>query len=77
MFAKYDPEGFLTPIDGVEMKTFVYGEKSLLTRFHLKKGSILPKHSHPQEQTGFMISGKMELFIDGAHTPIVCPGFKK
>jgi hypothetical protein len=32
MFAKYDPEGFLTPIDGVEMKTFVYGEKSLLTR---------------------------------------------
>jgi quercetin dioxygenase-like cupin family protein len=64
MFAKYDPEGFLTPIDGIEMKTFVYGEKSLLTRFHIKKGSLLPKHSHPQEQTGFMVSGKMELFID-------------
>ena len=65
MFAKYDPEGFLNPIDGIEMKTFVYGEKSLLTRFHLKKGSILPKHSHPHEQTGFMVSGKMKLFIDG------------
>ncbi|WP_457551796.1 cupin domain-containing protein [Desulfobacula sp.] len=65
MFAKYDPKGFLTPIDGIEIKTFVYGENSLLTRFHLKKESQLPKHSHPQEQTGFMVSGKMTLFIDG------------
>jgi quercetin dioxygenase-like cupin family protein len=65
MFAKYDPDGFLTPVEGIEMKTLVYGENSLLTRFHLKKGSILPRHSHPQEQTGFMVSGKMTLFIDG------------
>ena len=64
MFVKYDSENFLTPVDGVEMKTFVYGDKSLLTRFHLKKNSILPKHSHSQEQTGFMVSGKIKLFID-------------
>lgn len=63
MFAKYDPDGFLTPVDGIEMKTCVYGENSLLTRFHLKKGSLLPRHSHPQEQTGFMVSGKIRLFI--------------
>ena len=65
MFVKYDSKDFLTPIDGIEMKTFAYGEKSLLTRFHLKKGGVLPKHSHPHEQTGFMVSGKMKLFIDG------------
>ena len=65
MFTKYDSQGFLTPIDGVEMKTFVYGDNSLLTRFHLKKESALPRHSYPQEQTGFMVSGKMKLFIDG------------
>jgi len=64
MFAKYDPKGFLTPVDGIEMKTLVYGENSLLTRFHLKKGSLLPNHSHPQEQTGFLVSGKIRLFID-------------
>ncbi len=63
MFAKYNSDNFLTPIDGIEMKTQVYGENSLLTRFHLKKGSQLPLHSHPQEQTGFMVSGKMKLFI--------------
>ena len=65
MFAKFTSEGFLTPIEGIEMKTFVYGENSLLARFHLKKGSVLPKHSHPHEQTGYMVSGKMKLFIDG------------
>ena len=64
MFAKYDPEGFLTPLAGVEMKTLVYGEKSLLSRFHLKKGGGLPRHSHPHEQTGFLISGKIRLFIE-------------
>lgn len=63
MFAKYSPDNFLTPIDGIEMKTFVYGKNSLLTRFHLKKGSDLPRHSHPQEQTGFLVSGKMRLII--------------
>ena len=63
MFTKYSPKGFISPIDGIEMKTLVYGEKSLLTRFHLKKGSLLPLHSHPQEQTGFLISGKITLFI--------------
>jgi len=65
MFSKFTSEGFLNPMEGIEMKTLVYGENSLLTRFHLKKGSILPKHSHSQEQTGFLVSGKIKLFIDG------------
>jgi len=65
MFEKCNLEGFLTPIEGIDMKTLVWGEKSLLTRFHLTKGSLLPTHTHPHEQTGFMVSGKMKLFIDG------------
>ncbi len=73
MFDKYSSQGFLKPIDGIEMKTSVYGENSLLTRFHLKQGSLLPLHSHPQEQTGFMVSGKMKLFI-GKDKFLVEPG---
>jgi quercetin dioxygenase-like cupin family protein len=65
MFKKYTDQDYLTPIEGIKMKTFVYGDNSLLTRFHLQKGSLLPLHSHPQEQTGCMISGKMKLVIDG------------
>ncbi len=65
MFAEFTPDGFTTPIAGIEMKTLVYGEKTLLARFHLKKGSELPSHTHPHEQTGCLISGRMRLHIDG------------
>ena len=65
MFAKFDSKGFLTPVEGIEMKTSVNGDNSLLTRFHLIKGATLPKHSHPHEQTGVLLSGRMKLFIDG------------
>ena len=65
MFVKYDETNLLTPIDGIKMKTLCYGDKTLLSRFHLKKGAVLPKHSHPHEQAGCLISGKMTLFIDG------------
>ena len=64
MFTKYNPDGFITPIKGIDMKTLCYGEKTLLTRFHLKKDSLLPLHSHPHEQTGFLVSGKIKLYID-------------
>jgi len=63
MFTKHSVDGFLSPVEGIEMKTLVYGEKSLLSRFHLKRGSKLPAHCHPHEQTGFLVSGKMTLFI--------------
>ena len=65
MFAEFTPDGFTSPIAGIEMKTMVYGEKTLLARFHLKKGSELPSHTHPHEQTGCLISGRMRLHIAG------------
>lgn len=63
MFTKYTSDGFKKPVAGIEMKTLVYGQNTLLTRFHLKKGALLPLHSHPQEQTGFLVSGKIKFFI--------------
>ncbi|MCF8092644.1 MAG: cupin domain-containing protein [Desulfotignum sp.] len=65
MFAEFTPDGFTSPIAGIEMKTLVYGEKTLLARFHLKKGSELPSHTHPHEQTGCLISGRIRLHING------------
>lgn len=73
MFSKFDPSGFLTPVDGIEMKTFVHGDNSLLSRFHLACGASLPSHSHPHEQTGFLVSGKIKLFI-GEKAYIAEPG---
>ena len=65
MFAAYTPQGYAEPVEGIRMKTLVYGEKSLMTRFELAKGATLPAHSHPQEQTGVLVSGKIILHIGG------------
>jgi len=64
MFTKSSEEGYKTPIEGISMKTLVWGEKTLMTEFILKKGAKLPIHDHPYEQTGYLVSGQMVLYID-------------
>lgn len=59
MFYKKHASGYETRINGIEQKTLVYGESTLLTEFLLKKDSIIPKHTHPYEQTGYLVSGHM------------------
>lgn len=55
----------ITMLEGVHRKTLVHGDKTILCRFELDKGANLPLHSHPYEQTGYLISGKMIFTIDG------------
>jgi quercetin dioxygenase-like cupin family protein len=63
VFSRKSKDAFHSPIDGIEQKTLVYGEKTLMTEFRLKKGSILPRHRHPHEQTGYLVSGRIRLHI--------------
>ena len=58
MFYTSSTEGYEEALPGVKIKTLVYGEKTLLAELRLNKGSSLPAHSHPHEQTGYMIEGK-------------------
>ena len=73
MFYKRNTEGYKQVLDGIGLKTLVYGDKTLLTEFQLKEGSLLPKHAHPHEQTGYLVSGRIRLFI-GEETFEVDPG---
>jgi quercetin dioxygenase-like cupin family protein len=63
MFAKPSPEGFVPALPGIDRKTLVYGQHTLATEFRMKAGSELPKHSHPYEQTGYLVSGRVRLFV--------------
>lgn len=73
MFSKVSSEGYINTIKGIELKTLVYGEKTLMTEFRLKEGSILPRHSHPHEQTGYLVKGHIVLSI-GEEKYDVMPG---
>ncbi|MFZ3044663.1 MAG: cupin domain-containing protein [Desulfatirhabdiaceae bacterium] len=63
MFCKYSKDGYRQAVDGIQMKTLVYGDRTLLSEFHLEKGSHLPRHTHPHEQTGYLISGRIRFTI--------------
>ena len=65
MFQRKDDNGYIPALEGIKRKTLVYGEKTLTCEFRLKKGSSLPIHAHPYEQTGYLVSGRMQLFIGG------------
>ena len=63
MYAKSHESGYLPADPGIQRKTLVYGEKTLMTEFILKGGSVLAHHRHPEEQTGYLVSGHMILTI--------------
>ncbi len=73
MFYKSDDTGYKEPMDGILMKTLVHGERTLLTEFRLTRGRDIPRHSHPHEQTGYLISGRMRFSI-GEETHEAKPG---
>ena len=66
MFEKRRESGYHpSPIKGIDLKTLVYGEKTLMAEFRLQKGSILPRHAHPHEQTGYLVQGRIHFSIGG------------
>ena len=65
MFTKKSSEGFQEPFAGVRLKTIAYGDKTLMVEFRLTKGHELPEHSHPHEQTGYLVSGRIVLIVAG------------
>jgi quercetin dioxygenase-like cupin family protein len=73
MIRKANQRGYRLALPGIERKTLVYGDRTLLTEFRMRKGSTLPRHAHPQEQTGYLVSGHVRLSI-GRRTVVVRPG---
>jgi quercetin dioxygenase-like cupin family protein len=70
MFDKRNDGGYLPALEGIERKTLVYGKNTLMTEFRLRKGAVLPRHSHSHEQTGYLVSGRMRLSIGAEETEI-------
>jgi len=73
MFTKTSNNGYKELLPGIAMKTLVHGDKTLLVEFRLEKGKNLPRHAHPHEQTGYLVSGRLRLTI-GEDIFEVAPG---
>lgn len=73
MFQRGSHRGYVPALEGIALKTLVHGERTLMTEFLLEEGRTLPRHSHPHEQTGYLVRGRLRLTI-GAETFEVYPG---
>lgn len=52
----------LNPLLGRQM---VVGEQVMVSRILMKKGCIVPLHSHVNEQVSYILEGALKFFIDG------------
>ena len=73
MFYKAQEDGFKQAMPGIQIKTLVYGDNTLLSQFKLDGGHTLPVHIHPHEQTGYLVSGRLKMTI-GDEIFDVAPG---
>ena len=44
---------------------FVHGDRSTLSFWNIKKGSVMPEHHHVHEQITHILEGELEMLIGG------------
>jgi quercetin dioxygenase-like cupin family protein len=49
---------------GVNFEVLAVGYESMVTKMLFKKSDFAPFHKHPNEQSGYVISGKYKLLFD-------------
>jgi quercetin dioxygenase-like cupin family protein len=50
---------------GISLDVLAVGEKSMVTRMNYKAGDVVPVHSHPHEQCGYVVAGRARLTCGG------------
>jgi len=54
----------MKPFEGVQMHAFE-AEKMTLSVVDMEPHAVIPEHSHPHEQIGYMVAGEAEFVIAG------------
>lgn len=60
-------------LPGVARRTLVSGDGQTLVRFELAEGVVVPEHTHPHEQAGTVIGGRVRFRIGDQEAEVV-PG---
>lgn len=50
---------------GVSLDSLAVGEKSIVRKMNYVEGNFAALHQHPHEQSGYVISGKYRMTVDG------------
>ncbi|WP_158750481.1 cupin domain-containing protein [Acidobacterium sp. S8] len=55
-------------------RQFVHGEQAMLARLLLRKGCIVPEHSHLNEQISYILEGALRFILNGNEVVTVAAG---
>jgi quercetin dioxygenase-like cupin family protein len=58
---------------GVDFVLLSHGPESMIAKMHYKKADNVPFHKHPNEQSGYVISGKYRI-VFGNNDQVIGPG---
>ena len=59
---------------GVTRKVLSYSENLMACELHMEKGAVGALHSHPHEQIGYVISGKLVYQEEGCEDKVLVTG---
>ena len=65
MISKKKDDGIVQMREGISRQNLVNGDLTHLVKFFVEKGATMPTHSHKEEQTGYLIKGRMIMTIGG------------
>ena len=52
-------------VPGVVRRSIVHGERTSLHELHIEKDAVVPLHTHPHEQIGYVASGRVVFELGG------------
>jgi quercetin dioxygenase-like cupin family protein len=55
-------------------RQYIHGEQSMLARILLRKGAIVPEHSHENEQISYILEGALKFVLGDGRTITVRAG---
>ncbi len=65
MFYRYEESLPIEMIPGLVRRMVADGGSMMICEFTLEKGVEIPAHAHPQEQMGYVVSGKLRITVNG------------
>jgi len=62
-FTRHNTADPVEMLPGIVRRTLTAGDRMMLIEVTLVPGTVVPMHTHPHEQTGYVVSGRMRLQI--------------
>jgi quercetin dioxygenase-like cupin family protein len=69
----HDEAQEIAMFEGISRRTLNHGDKTSIHEIKIAKDAVVPEHTHPHEQTGYLVSGRLRFTMPGIDK-VLAPG---